>query len=134
MCIFRIQNNWDIMSQLCFISSNVVQYSPNSTTSVFSHSCQPDLGKITLIDSSDAISACLTTPSHCAKVNMGVRIFFSSCDPWAVVQLLCALRQLVLIFKAFMQVLTQPYIMNHTWNNELIGLKIIEIGFTFWIQ
>ena len=64
------------MSQLCFISSNVVQYSPNSTTSVFSHSCQPDLGKITLIDSSDAISACLTTPSHCAKVNMGVKIFF----------------------------------------------------------
>ena len=39
------------------------------TTSVFSHTCQPDLGKITLIDSSDAISARLTTPSHCAKVN-----------------------------------------------------------------
>ena len=39
------------------------------TTSVFSHTCQPDLGKITLIDSSDAISTRLTTPSHCAKVN-----------------------------------------------------------------
>ena len=55
-------------------SKYYILFSPNSTTilhttSVFSHTCQPDLGKITLIDSSDAISTRLTTPSHCAKVN-----------------------------------------------------------------
>ena len=49
-------------------------------TSVFSHTCQPDLGKITLIDSSDAISTLLNSQHIlCCSQHSNVLSIFCQC-------------------------------------------------------